>query len=312
MNPHRLDFATLSLYTLVVKTGSISKAAQFSNLAIGAASKRISDLENALGADLLSRHSRGVTVTSAGEALYRHAQRILGNVDSLTAELSDYAAGIDGVASLWANTSAITQFLPRDIPSFMLKNPGIRIELEEQNSTDVVMAVLDGRTDFGIFADRTPELGLQTTTYRSDQLVLAVPNGHPLTVNSRINFAEALDYDFVTLSKNTSLYRRMRAETEAIGKRLKVHIQVRSLDAMCLMVEAGLGIAVLPQDSVKPHIRSMAITKIEIADDWVHRKLVIGARDFSALPRPARLLLDHLRSKSTENITPSLSGGNWG
>lgn len=311
MNPHRLDFATLSLYTLVVKTGSISKAAQFSNLAIAAASKRISDLELALGTELLARHSRGVTATTAGEALYRHAQRILENVDQLTAELSDYAAGIDGVVSLWANTSAITQFLPRDIPAFMAQNPRIRIELEEQNSTDVVMAVLDGRADFGIFADRTPELGLQTITYRWDKLVLVVPIGHPLTTRSRIDFSDALEYDFVTLSKETSLYARMRLETEATGKRLKVHIQVRSFDAMCLMVEAGLGIAVLPQDAVKPHIRSMAIAKIEIADDWVRRKLVIGARDFTALPRPARLLLDHLKATSTENMA-SLAGGNWG
>jgi DNA-binding transcriptional LysR family regulator len=61
------------LYTLVVKTGSISKAAQFSNVAIGSASKRISDLELALGTGLLARHSGGVTATPAGEALYRHA-----------------------------------------------------------------------------------------------------------------------------------------------------------------------------------------------------------------------------------------------
>ncbi|WP_052485921.1 LysR family transcriptional regulator [Caballeronia cordobensis] len=69
MNPNRLDFANLSLYTLVVKTGSISNAAQFNNLAIGAASKRISDLELALDTGLLARHSRGVPATPAGKAL---------------------------------------------------------------------------------------------------------------------------------------------------------------------------------------------------------------------------------------------------
>ncbi len=59
----------------------------------------------------------------------------------------------------------------------MAANPGIRIELEEQNSSEVVMAVLDGRADFGIFADRTPPLGLQIVTYRHDRLVLVVPKG---------------------------------------------------------------------------------------------------------------------------------------
>jgi DNA-binding transcriptional LysR family regulator len=294
MNLHRLDLVSLSLFTQIVRTGSISKAAAQSHLALGAASKRISDLEAAVGVELLTRHSRGVTPTVAGQALHEHAQRILSNVDHLAADLSDYAAGIVGVARLWANTSAITQFLPREIAAFATTNPGIRIELEEQDSTQVVMAVLDGRADFGIFADRTPELGLQVLPYRRDRLVLVVPKGHALAARKAIHFDEALEFDFVTLDKNTSLARRLQRETEALGKRLKLRIQVRSFDAMCQMVAAGLGVAVLPDAAIQPHVRSMGLRKIDLKDAWVHRGLLIGARDLAALPRPSRLLVDHL------------------
>jgi DNA-binding transcriptional LysR family regulator len=160
MNLHRLDLVALSLFNLVVRSGSISQGAALANLAVGAASKRISDLELAVGSALLERHSRGVTLTVAGQALYRHTQRILNDVDQLAADLSDYASGMIGLVRLWANTSAITQFLPADIATFVVANPGIRIELEEQNSREVVLALLDGRADLGIFADRTPTLGL--------------------------------------------------------------------------------------------------------------------------------------------------------
>jgi DNA-binding transcriptional LysR family regulator len=297
MNLHRLDLVSLSLFTMVVRTGSISKGAELGHLAIGAASKRISDLEAAVGTPLLERHSRGVTLTTAGQALHKHAQRILSDVDHLAADLSDYAAGIVGVVSLWANTSAITQFLPQEIASFVTANPGIRIELEEQNSTEVVMAVLDGRADFGIFADRTPTLGLQTMHYRNDRLVLVVPKTHVLAQRQSIAFSEAVEFDFVSLSQGTSLAKRLQLETEGLGQRLKLRIQVRSFDAMCQMVAAGLGVAVLPSAAIAPHLRSMGLRKIDLEDDWTRRELLIGARDLTAVPRPTRLLLDHLVPK---------------
>src|SRR6185369_4829219 len=106
------DLVSLSLFHLVARSGSISKGAELLHLAVGAASKRITDLEAAVGAKLLERHSRGVTLTVAGQALLSHAQRILSDVDQLAAELSDHAAGLVGVVRLWANTSEVTQFLP--------------------------------------------------------------------------------------------------------------------------------------------------------------------------------------------------------
>lgn len=294
MNLHRLDLVSLSLFNLVVRTGSISKGADLAHLAVGAASKRISDLEAAVGTELFERHSRGVTLTVAGDALHRHAQRILNDVDQLAADLSDYASGVLGVVRLWVNTSAVTQFLPRELASFVKANPGIRIELEERNSSEIVLAVLDGRADLGIFADRTPTLGLDIVNYREDRLVLVVPRGHPLARRRSVRFEEASDYDFVSLPGGTSLAGRLQAATEALGRRLKLRIQVRSFDAMCQMVAVGLGVGVLPREAIQPHLRSMNLREIELEDAWTHRKLVIGLRDANAVPRHVRTLIDHL------------------
>lgn len=294
MNLHRLDLASLSLFTLVARTGSISKGAALAHLAVGAASKRLSDLEAAVGADLLERHSRGVTLTIAGQALLRHAQRVLSDVDQLAAELSDYASGIFGVVRLWANTFAITQFLPLDIAAFVEANPGIRIELEEQNSSEIVLAVLDGRADIGIFADRTPTLGLHLINYREDRLDVVVPRGHALARRRALRFEEVIEYDFVSLSRGTSLAKRLQAETEALGRRLKLRIQVRSFDAMCQMVAAGMGVAVLPHDAVQAITRSLNLRQIVLDEAWAHRQLLIGLRDANAVPRHVRTLINHL------------------
>lgn len=306
MNLHRLDLVSLSLFNLVERTGSISRGAELAHLAVGAASKRISDLEDAVGAELFERHSRGVTLTLAGQALHRHAQRILADVDNLAADLSDHARGIVGVVRLVANTSAVTQFLPADLARFIAAHAGIRIELDESDSREAVLAVVDGRAEIGIFAERTPSLGLQTVLYRRDRLVLVVPAGHALASRapegslaslappSALAFAEVADLDFVSLPKETSLAQRLAAESAAIGRRLRVRIHVRSFDAMCQMVAAGLGVAVLPDTAVRPHLRSMGLARIELSDPWVERELLIGVRDLAALARPVRLLLDHL------------------
>lgn len=294
MNLHRLDLVSLSLFNLVARSGSISKGAELAALAVGAASKRITDLEAAVGSKLLERHSRGVTLTVAGEALHRHAQRILSDVDQLAADLSDHAAGLVGVVRLWANTSAVTQFLPQDIAAFATANPGIRIELEEENSSETVLAVLDGRADLGIFADRTPALGLHLLPYRKDRLVLVVPRGHALAERQSVHFEEAIDYDFASLPRGTSLAKRLLAETEALGRRLKIRIHVRSFDAMCQMVAAGMGVAVLPRDAIQAQLKALPLQQIELEDDWASRRLLIGLRDAAAVPRHVRLLIDHL------------------
>lgn len=296
MNLHRIDLVSLSLFNLVARTGSISQGAALGMLAVGAASKRIADLEVAFGVPLLERHSRGVKLTPAGQALHRHVQRILGDVDQMSADLSDHAKGLMGVVRLWANTSAITQFLPGDLADFTRQQPGIRIELNEADSSEVVLAILDGRADVGIFADRTPALGLQTLPYRRDRLVLVVPAGHPLAKRKKVIFAEAVDYDFVSLTQSTSLAQRLAIESGQLGKPLRIRIQVRSFDAMCQMVAAGLGIAVLPVAAAQPLVQALGLRKIELTDAWVHRELLLGARDLAALARPVRSLLDHFVS----------------
>jgi len=294
MNLHRIDLVSLSLFNLVARTGSISQGAELAMLAVGAASKRMTDLEAAFGVPLLERHSRGVKLTPAGQALHRHVQRLLGDVDQMAADLSDHAKGLLGVVRLWANTSAITQFLPGDLAAFSRAQPGIRIELNEADSHEVVLAVLDGRADLGIFAEGTPALGLHTRLYRRDRLVLVVPPGHALAKRRKLAFAQAVDCDFVSLTQATSLAQRLELASGAISKPLRIRIQVRSFDAMCQMVAAGLGIAVLPATAAQPLVQALGLRQIELSDDWVERELLLGARELGALTRPARKLLDHL------------------
>ena len=296
MNIARIDLVTLSLFVSVARQGSISAGARQSHLAVGAASKRISDLEAALDTQLLYRNAAGVELTEAGQACLVHALRVLQEVEQMAGTLSDFAQGVRGQVRIAANTSSLTQFLPEDLAAFMEAHPAVRIDLEEQNSNDIVTAVQENRADIGIFADRTPAPGLVTTSYRRDELVLIVPQRHPLAGEAAS--PSPTRWPTTTgLPPATSLATRLAEESGRLGRTMQLRIQVRSFDAICRMVAATGGVGILPRLAAEPHARSMPIRLIALTDDWASRRLLLGVRDADALPVPARLLLAHLRGQ---------------
>jgi DNA-binding transcriptional LysR family regulator len=301
MNLARFDVVTLLLFIAVARQGSISAGARQSNMAAGAASKRISDIEAALGTPLLYRHATGVELTEAGQAFLHHALRVAQEMEQMASALSDYAFGVKGHVRLAANTSAITQFLADDLAAFMRAHPAIRISLIEENSMRIVKAVVENQADLGIFADRTPCGGLTTSNYRYDDLVLMVPPNHPLAIYQQISFAETLAYDYIGLSEKTSLAMRLQEESERLGKPLKLRIQVRGFDSICRMAVATQCIGILPRLAAAPHARSMQFTLIPLTDAWARRKLLIGIRDGDSLNAAARLLLSHLQRQPSDS-----------
>ena len=108
----RIDLTSLQLFVAVCELGSIGRAAEREFIAASAVSKRLSDLETAVDTALLYRHSRGVTLTPAGESLLHHARTVLFGLERMQGELSEYADGVRGHVRMHANISAIFQFLP--------------------------------------------------------------------------------------------------------------------------------------------------------------------------------------------------------
>lgn len=293
MNLSRIDLVSLRLFVAIASTGSISKGAARSHLALAAASKRIAELEDTAQARLFYRHPKGVELTPAGHAMLHHAQALLVGLERMAGDLADFAGGVRGHVRIWANTSAITQFLPEQLADFCTAHPHIKIDLEEQMSGDTIRALLEGRADLGIFAGNVRADGLETRTYQSDHLSLITPKDHALAKRKRIKLADTLAYDFVGLDRTASIS-ALLSEMNAAEVPMKIRVQVKSFDAICRMVAAGLGIGVLPAAAAAPHLRSMGLTSVPLADAWARRELLLGARSLAALSAPARALFEAL------------------
>ena len=291
----RIDLTSLQLFVAVCELGSIARAAQREFIAASAVSKRLSELEAAVETPLLQRHSRGVRLTPAGESLLHHARTVLFGLERMQGELAEYTEGVRGHVRVHANISAIVQFLPEDLGAFAQQHSQIKIDLQEHLSPDVLQAVQEGTTDLGICNLGPQGSGtLQSRPYRSDRLVLVMPAGHALSARDAINFEEALDWDIVGLHAGSSISLAMRVAAAQAGRTLRQRIQVTGLDAMCRMIDNGLGVGLIPHRAFELMQGVGRLRSVPLTDAWAQRTLSLVARDFDALPVTSRLLVEHL------------------
>ncbi|MEZ5608218.1 MAG: LysR family transcriptional regulator [Burkholderiaceae bacterium] len=299
----RLDLTSLQLFVAVAEVGSIAQAAQREGIAASAVSKRVAELESALGTGLLYRQARGVTLTPAGQSLLHHARNVLFGLDKLHGDLSEYASGVRGHVRMHASMSAIVQFLPEDLGRFIQSHPQVKIDLEEHLSSEVERAVVEGAADLGICNTSSGQRALQVRPYRLDHLALIAPPALIPKARSAIYFADTLAYDHVGLNAGSSIALAMHQAAALAGRSVRVRIRVTGLDAMCRMIANGLGVGVMPQRAFDLIHGTSKLRCIPLQDDWAQRQISLVARDFASLPVTARALVEHLTAVSPPAAT---------
>jgi len=292
----RFDFVDLRLFRDVVEAGTITRGAEHANLALAAASTRIRNMEQALGAALLVRGRQGVVPTPAGRTLLAHARTILRQAERMREDLGVYAGGLAGQIRVLSNTNALTEFLPEALSSFLTGHPHVSVDLEERLSDEIVGLIAEGVGDLGIVAGTVDAGTLETYPFRKDRFVLVVARDHPLAKRKSIEFAEVLDHDFVGLERSSALQRFLAGKAERIGQLLRLRVQLRSFDAVCRLVECDVGIGVVPETTARRAARTTAIVAVALADPWAVRELTICVRSLSELPSYAREFVEHLRT----------------
>ncbi len=298
INPARIDFVTLRLFCAVAETGSLTRGAARCNLALSAASRRIADFEAAARAALLERGPQGVRLPAAGHIALQHALRLFQGFELFGNELDEYANGSRGHIRLWANMSALVEFLPAALSRFLAGYPDTHVEVEEQLSGDIVRALIDGIADVGVFVGGAPADGLDVRPFQTDQLVLLVSASHPVARRRAIAFEECLDYDFVGLNRGSSLLNTIRAAAQQAGRALRLRVQVRSFDAMAEMIANNLGIGVLPAGACAHRLQPGRLKAVRLTDAWARRELVLATNPERPLTRAAGLLVDHLLAQA--------------
>ncbi len=293
-----IDPTSLHLFIAVCETGSIARAGERELLSAAAVSKRMVEIERKIGAPLLLRSQRGVTPTPAGQVLLRHARSIMIDYRKLQSELSEHAQGVKGHVRLLSNVSAIMEFLPADLTSFLETHQNIQVDLEEHYSSDIPRKIEDGNADIGICRDFVPTGNTRVTPYRYDHFAIVANKAHPLADRTSLLFEETLDYPQIGFSMQTSMNTLMSHIAGRQGKTLTYRTHVSSFDAAYRLIEANLAIAALPREAVQRYAYLYNLKLIPLEDPWAKRNFVLCTHANESLSGAAQKLFDHLLAQA--------------
>ena len=292
----RFDLVDLQLFIAVAEARSITGGADRVHLALASASARIKGLEAALGTALLKRGRRGIELTAAGESLLDHARIILHNVEAMRGDLAAYRRRHEGdrppahqhVGPVGISAEGAGG-LPWPASAHLHRRRGARKRRHRAGHRRPAPPTSDLRPSMRC---RTASSGLPSARIAWCWSPRAADE---LAKRRQVDFREVVGRDFVGLTTASALHAHIAGHAARLGARLRFRARLNNFHSIGQMVAAGIGIAVMPEVAARRCARSMRIGMVRIRDPWANRKLVICARSFKALPKPAQQLVEHLR-----------------
>jgi DNA-binding transcriptional LysR family regulator len=291
------DFTSLKLFLAIVDRGSIAEAARQTFISPTAVTKRMQDLEQAHGVQLFVRSSKGVVATDAGRALARQVRTMESLLEHIRTEMKAHADGASGHVRLISNASARIAFLAGEIAAFAVRFPGIRVDIEEARSEDVVCSVQDGHADFGVFAPPVAlSPGVMASPIRDEVLALAVDAKHPLANVESVGSAELRGLPFLSVHNASSLALLV---TQALGPTPSRRVATNEVARW--LVSRRLGVMILPEAMISPYESALGIRAVRIHEPWARRPLHLCLRADGFISPAARTFLDVLRGRSSDS-----------
>ncbi|TWG84978.1 DNA-binding transcriptional LysR family regulator [Cupriavidus gilardii J11] len=273
----RIDPLSIQLFLAAAREGSIKRAAEAEHIAQSALSRRIADLERSLGVPLFIRSPSGVALTDAGARALELGRKLNDDLAAFAREVQDLGDQVGGVVRLSASPSAIVGFLPERLSAFKKEYPRVEIALCERSTGETLRACLDDRADVGVGVQADAPPGLETWHFADDPLNVVLPSGHPLAKRKRVRFAEVLEHPLIVVQPGGALDQALREQAANLRRPINQCVAVSSFDAGCRMVEAGLGIAVLPSSAGAAYAGTRRFARVALDEPWRERQLLLYA-----------------------------------
>jgi len=276
-NLARFDLVSVRLAVCCAQTGSLTAAARENHLALAAASRRIREIESAIGTELFVRHAKGLLPTAAGRVFVKHGLSLLQTMKQIGCEIENLNRGIARHINLYSSSAAISEYLPPLLAQYSDQRPQVLVDVEEQVSDSAVSALRDLRTDVAVFVEGPDTRGLVAKFFRSDELIVVTSSNHRLSKSRKsISFLELLDEELICLSPGAAVLQKQQQAALEVNKPLKIRMHLRSFEAVCNMVASNLGISIMPKVACLPMIKSLKLSWRPLSDEWSKRNLLVA------------------------------------
>ncbi|WP_372726159.1 LysR family transcriptional regulator [Novipirellula sp.] len=194
-----MEFDQLTHFLKIAQTENITRAAEELGLSQPAVSRSLQRLEEEIGQPLFERQSRKMVLTDAGELLVSRARQIMSIIDDTLSEITD--DGQSGRIRLGAIPTIAPYFLPGLLQHFTSEFPKARLLVQEEPTQSLLQRLTQGELDLAILALPIPAKYLEIDTLFEEELLLVMPQGHPLSQKKQIKLADIQTLPFVLLDE---------------------------------------------------------------------------------------------------------------
>ena len=276
------DLYALSLFRLVAKQRSFTRAAERAGLTQSAVTRQIRTMEDKLNVPLLERTTRTVTPTAAGVWLLRESQRLLGDVDGVLLRMKEEFAGAKKVVQVGVSRSIGLAYLPGFFHANLRRAPEVGYRMRYESGADIVAALEANALDVGVICPpaRLPAT-LHITHRFDDAFTLIAPAGVAASFPKRATRAQlqawAERQNWLMLDEKSQSGRRLRSWMETHACKVEPTLQLDSFDLIINLVALGMGISFVPIRSLALYGRKRALKRVAWPERFV-RKLVVAVR----------------------------------
>jgi len=295
-----MDLMLLRSLVAVADTGSITEAADRLGVTQPALSRRLQQLEEHLGAELLSRGRKGAQLTEIGRLVDSEARILIARYDHLRDQVRAHQGLEGGTVRIGGGATAVSFVLPKAIATFQRSHPGVRFQLKEAGSNEVAEDVLTGRLELGLVTLPVKTRDLAVWPLLTDRIVLVGPRQHPLARGGSIRARDLEGMAFVGFEADTAVRQIIDGALRESGVAMNVVMELRSIPAILRMVATTGNLAFVSRlgvDSLEE------VTEIDVRDLRIERELAVIARRGTALSPAAQAFADLLMQAAASSDT---------
>lgn len=295
-----LNFHQLHIFHTVAERGSFSAAAQTLYMTQPAVTMQVQSLEEYFGTKLFMRSTKKIELTEAGKVLLPYAKKSIDLIRDTDTVMSSFTKQLKGRLLLGASLTIGESILPRWLGPFGKEYPHIGISMKVMNTAHLIEEIENHQLNFAIIEAPISHVDMHIEAVMEDELMLVVPNDHPLTKLEDLKLEDVIKYPFILREQGSGT--RQVMEDKLIEKgfdpmQLDIVMELGSTGAIKSAVEAGLGISFLSLSSVKHEVAFGLVKTLPIAGITFKRQFYSIYLKSSLLPISAVTFLNFLRER---------------
>ena len=268
-----MELWQLEVFTAVAEEKSFSRAGQRIGRTQPAISSAIKLLEGELGEPLFDRRGRTVRLTVAGELLTEYAKRLLSLRDEAVLAVGELRGLSRGTLRLGANETTCLYLLPEVLSAFTQAYPKVQVDIHRAITRSITERVIEGKLDFGIVTLPIKNSRLEAITIHRDEMALIVGPGHALSTRRSVKMNDLEDEPFILHKIGTTTRERLVKHFNDGGVKIKVSMELASIETIKRFVSIGMGISIVPRLCIAKEIEEGSLKALSIRDARFQRKL---------------------------------------